>query len=201
MVQLNFVENHPSGSHECRNRGDETTEEKTVQQMSLAVDVEEMESEQSEAQTLFRQMDSWLASWMVVVPPMRQSEKRRDGRVLPDAVLFGHWRAHWWVPARTPTIRGPTSRSVSSDSSTQKQRVVLTVSGVIFGRTITLQKLSGCFPLCRFDLFLTFCGGRCVDVAVVVLSFVFRGDFFGFVRRRIIMKHTRHHGRHGSEKQ
>ena len=49
-----------------------TFEEKTVRQMSLAIDVEVMESERSEAESIFWQIEIWLTSCMVDVPPRRQ---------------------------------------------------------------------------------------------------------------------------------
>ena len=62
------------------------------------------------------------------------SAAEKGWRSAPDAILPGHRRAHWWVPAKTPTVHqcphsaeavgGTTCRSVSSGSSTQKQKVV-----------------------------------------------------------------------------
>ena len=62
------------------------------------------------------------------------SAVEKGWRSAPDAILLGHRRAHSRVPARTPTVHqrphsvkavgGPTCRSISSDSSTQKQNIV-----------------------------------------------------------------------------
>ena len=33
----------------------------------------------------------------------RNTNTTQSWRFVPDAILPGHWRAHWWVPAGTPT--------------------------------------------------------------------------------------------------
>ena len=54
-----------------------------------------------------------LYSQLSTVPDCRMRAPRRrntstsaaqNWRFVPDAILPGHRRAHWWVPARTPTV-------------------------------------------------------------------------------------------------
>ena len=121
----------------------------------------------------------------------------------PDAILPGHRRAHRWVLARTPTVRGPTSRSVSSGSSTQAKSCFDNFRCFFLEALLHCRYCLVAFRCVALILYLTFCGGcrcadvvllllchslllcRCCCVAAVVLSFVFRGEFFGFVGRRI----------------
>ena len=38
------------------------------------------------------------------VPRRRDTSTAQSWRFVPDAILLGHRRAHWWVPAWTPTV-------------------------------------------------------------------------------------------------
>ena len=38
------------------------------------------------------------------VPRQRNTSTAQSWRFVPDAILPGHRRAHWWVPAWTPTV-------------------------------------------------------------------------------------------------
>ena len=53
------------------------------------------------------------------VPRLRNSSTStaQSWRFVPDAILPGHRRAHWWVPARTPTVHQCGSTALHGDTT------------------------------------------------------------------------------------
>ena len=56
------------------------------------------------------------------VPRRRNTSIAQSWRFLPDAILPGHRRAHWWVPAWTPRYTSPTAHTSTWHRSTQQTR-------------------------------------------------------------------------------
>ena len=48
--------------------------------------------------------NSTVADCRMHVPRRRNTSTAQSWRFVPDAILPGHRRAHWWVPAWTPTV-------------------------------------------------------------------------------------------------
>ena len=67
------------------------------------------------------------------VPRRRNTSTAQSWRFVPDAILPGHRRAHWWVPAWTPTVHqcphsgkavcGSTAHTSTWHPSTQQTRM------------------------------------------------------------------------------
>ena len=54
---------------------------------------------------LFLTSDLYLNSYSTVTRQHKTPQQPHKGRrSVSDVILPGHWRAHWWIPARTPTV-------------------------------------------------------------------------------------------------